>query len=181
SEDEAQKSKEDMLGAGKEIDKNPESAETQHQSSPPQKDKYTSSTAPYTKVSNTNYSSDKILKKYDDTLPFTERQLVKYLRKLLRVLFERITEDQWEKHKEEVVHYVNLKASIDDYYNENNVHRYQTNKLVEAFMSSLKKSSTTINDLYKGLEVITQLLKDITNSVKDDPAINNKIEEAYET
>nr|GEW77559.1 hypothetical protein [Tanacetum cinerariifolium] len=41
--------------------------------------------------------------------------------------------------------------------------------------------NTTIIDLHKGLEVITQLLKDIKNSVKDDPAINKKIEEASET
>nr|GEV55508.1 retrovirus-related Pol polyprotein from transposon TNT 1-94 [Tanacetum cinerariifolium]GEV76571.1 retrovirus-related Pol polyprotein from transposon TNT 1-94 [Tanacetum cinerariifolium] len=57
----------------------------------------------------------------------------------------------------------------------------QTDKLVEASMSSLEKSSTTINDLYKGMKVITQLLKDITDSVKDDPAINKKIKEASET
>nr|GEV92818.1 hypothetical protein [Tanacetum cinerariifolium] len=57
----------------------------------------------------------------------------------------------------------------------------QIDQLVEDSMSSLEKSSSTINDFYKGLEVITQLLKDITNSVKDDPAINKKIEEAFET
>nr|GEY20123.1 ribonuclease H-like domain-containing protein [Tanacetum cinerariifolium] len=107
--------------------------------------------------------------------------LVEYLRKVSRVLFERITKDQWEKHEEAVVHYVNLKASIDDYYNENITHIDQTNQLVEASMSSLEKSSSTINDLYKGLEVITQLLQDIINSVKDNPATNKKIEEASET
>nr|GEZ54857.1 hypothetical protein [Tanacetum cinerariifolium] len=57
----------------------------------------------------------------------------------------------------------------------------QTDKLVEASMCSFEKGSTTINDLYKGLEIITQLLKDITNSVKDDPATNKKIKEAPET
>nr|GFA18819.1 hypothetical protein [Tanacetum cinerariifolium] len=78
-------------------------------------------------------------------------------------------------------HYVNLKASIDDYYNKNIAHRDQTDQLVEASMSSFEKCSTTITDLYKGLEVITQLLKDIKRSVKDDPATNKKIEEASET
>nr|GEY13265.1 hypothetical protein [Tanacetum cinerariifolium] len=57
----------------------------------------------------------------------------------------------------------------------------QTNQLVEASMSSFEKSNTTITDLYKGLEVITQLLKDIKNSVKDDLATNKKIEEASKT
>nr|GEX51832.1 hypothetical protein [Tanacetum cinerariifolium] len=139
--DEAQESKEDILGAGEEMDDNPLSNETQHQSSPPKEDKPTSSTAPHTEASDTDSSSDTILKKYDNTLPLTERQLVKYLRKVL----------------------------------------YQTDNLVEASMSSLEKSSSIINDLYKGLEVITQLLKEITNSVKDDPATNKKIKKASET
>ncbi|GJT46377.1 hypothetical protein Tco_0955092 [Tanacetum coccineum] len=84
-----------------------------------------------------------------------------------RVLFHRITKDNWEKHEEVVVHYVNLKASIDDYYEENIAHRDQTGKLVKASMSSFDKSNTTITDLYKGLNVITELLKDIHNVVKD--------------
>nr|GEX51834.1 hypothetical protein [Tanacetum cinerariifolium] len=158
NEDEAQESKEDILGAGEEMDDNPLSSETQHQSSPPKEDKPTSSTAPHTEASDTDSSSDTILKKYDNTLPLTERQLVKYLRKVLRMLFERIVDDHWEKHEEAL-----------------------TDNLVEASMSSLKKSSSTINDLYKGLEVITQLLKEITNSVKDDPATNKKIKETSET
>nr|GEV96498.1 retrovirus-related Pol polyprotein from transposon TNT 1-94 [Tanacetum cinerariifolium] len=86
-----------------------------------------------------------------------------------------------EKHEEAAVHYVNLKASIDDYYNENIAHKDQTDQMVEASMSSFEKSRSTINDLYKGLEVITQLLKDITNSIKNNPATNKKIEEAFET
>nr|GEV03425.1 retrovirus-related Pol polyprotein from transposon TNT 1-94 [Tanacetum cinerariifolium] len=59
--------------------------------------------------------------------------------------------------------------------------RDQTNKLVEASMSSLNKSSTTFSDLYRGLNVITQLLKEISNTVKDDPAIKQKINEATKT
>nr|GEY75152.1 hypothetical protein [Tanacetum cinerariifolium] len=75
----------------------------------------------------------------------------------------------------EVVHYENLKAFIDDYYNENIAHKDQIDQLVEASMRSFEKSSTIITDLYKGLEVITQLLKDIKNLVKDDSATNKKI------
>nr|GEX27075.1 hypothetical protein [Tanacetum cinerariifolium] len=87
-----------------------------------------------------------------DTPP--PKQLIKYLRKMLRVLFSKITENQWEQHKEAI-----------------------TDKLIEASMSSLEKSSTTISDLYKGLDVITQLLKDINNAIKDDPTTNKKIDE----
>nr|GEZ65348.1 hypothetical protein [Tanacetum cinerariifolium] len=54
---------EDILGAGEEMDDNPQSAEIQHRSSPPQEDKPTSSTAPHTEAFDTDSSSNKILKK----------------------------------------------------------------------------------------------------------------------
>ncbi|GJR03390.1 hypothetical protein Tco_0526374 [Tanacetum coccineum] len=101
------------------------------------------------------------------------------LRKMSRVLFNRITEKQWKHHKEAAVLYADLKASIDQY--ENITYRDQTGKLVEASMSSLDRSSTSISDLYKGLNAITQLLKDISNVIKDDPATNQKINEATKT
>ncbi|GJV09617.1 hypothetical protein Tco_1351158 [Tanacetum coccineum] len=164
SDDEAQESKEDILGAGEEMDKEPQAAsiaETHHQSPPPQADKPQSSHAPSIEASDTDSSCDHILKKYDNTLPLTERQLVKYLRKVSNALFARLTEDNWENHEEVTVNYVDLKASIDEYYNENIDHRDQTDKLVEASMSSLDKSSNTISDLYKGFNIITELLKEI--------------------
>ncbi|GJT37099.1 hypothetical protein Tco_0936964 [Tanacetum coccineum] len=134
SDDEAQESENDILGA----------------------DKPQSSHAPSTKASDTNSSCDDILKKYNNTLPLTECQL--------------------EKHKEVTVNYDNLKASIDEYYDENIAHRDQTDKVVEASMSSLDKISTTISDLYKGLNIITELLKEINNAVKDDPSSVNALQ-----
>ncbi|GJY06491.1 hypothetical protein Tco_0373545 [Tanacetum coccineum] len=86
-----------------------------------------------------------------------------------------------EQHEEAAVSYADLKASIDQYYDENIAHRDQTEKLMEASMSSFDRSNTTISNLYKGLDVITHLLKDINNAVKDDPATNQKINEATET
>ncbi|GKE47626.1 hypothetical protein Tco_1478884, partial [Tanacetum coccineum] len=146
-----------------------------------QENKPTSSTALYTEASDSNSSSNDLLKKYDNTLPLTKRKLVKYLRKVSTVLFNIITEDSWEKHKEAAVNYANLKASIDDYYDENIAHIDQIDKLVEASLSSLVKSHTTTIDLYKGRNVITELLKEINNAVKDNPAMNKKISEATES
>ncbi|GJU38115.1 hypothetical protein Tco_1186469 [Tanacetum coccineum] len=71
-----------------------------------------------------------------------------------RVLFSRITKTLWEHHEEAAVSYADLKASIDTYYDENIAHRDQTDKL---------------------------LLKEINTAVKDDPAMNKKINEAIET
>nr|GEW65486.1 hypothetical protein [Tanacetum cinerariifolium] len=86
-----------------------------------------------------------------------------------------------EQHEEASVSYVDLKALVDQYYDENIAHRDQSDKLVEAFMSSLDRSSTTISNLYKSLNVITQLLKEISNTVKDNPTTNQKINEATKT
>nr|GEX09890.1 retrovirus-related Pol polyprotein from transposon TNT 1-94 [Tanacetum cinerariifolium] len=121
------------------------------------------------------------LKRFDNTLPLTERQLIKYLRKMSRVLFNRITKKQLEQHEEALVSYADLKASIEEYYEENIVHRDQTDQLIASSMSSLDKNSSSISDLYKGLHVITELFKDINNDVKDDPAINKKIDKAIKT
>nr|GEU55751.1 retrovirus-related Pol polyprotein from transposon TNT 1-94 [Tanacetum cinerariifolium] len=57
----------------------------------------------------------------------------------------------------------------------------QTDKLVESTMNTIVKSSTTIKDIYQGLNVITLLLKDINNAVKDDLTTNKKLDEAIET
>nr|GEX82193.1 hypothetical protein [Tanacetum cinerariifolium] len=57
----------------------------------------------------------------------------------------------------------------------------EIDQLVAASMSSLDKSSSSISDLYKGLNVITELLKDINNAIKDDPTTNKKIHEAIKT
>nr|GEV11569.1 putative ribonuclease H-like domain-containing protein [Tanacetum cinerariifolium] len=114
-----------------------------------------SSHAPSVEASNTDSSCDDIIKKYDNSLLLTERQLLKYIRKVSTIMFDRITEDNWEKPKEA-----------------------KTDKLVEASMISLNKSSTTYHDLYKDLNVIIKLLKEINNSIKDDPVINKKISEA---
>ncbi|GJS80076.1 hypothetical protein Tco_0729957 [Tanacetum coccineum] len=72
-------------------------------------------------------------------------------------------------------------ASDEEYYEENIAHRDQTDQLVAASMSSLEKSRSSISDLYKGLNVITELLKDINNAVKYDPATNKIIDEAIKT
>ncbi|GJU85872.1 hypothetical protein Tco_1293418 [Tanacetum coccineum] len=101
------------------------------------------------KTSDTDSSCDDILKKYDNTLPLTKRQLVKYLRKVSTVLLDKITEDSREKHQEAAVNYANLKASIDDYYDEKIAHRDQTDKLAHALKQDEKlaawgKSSTNM-------------------------------------
>ncbi|GJY59658.1 hypothetical protein Tco_0459550, partial [Tanacetum coccineum] len=72
---------------------------------------------------------------------------------------------------EAAVSYADLKASVNQYYDENIAQRDQTDKLVDASMSSLYRSSTTISDLYKGLNIVTQFLKEISNAGFDFSAL----------
>nr|GEU73984.1 copia protein [Tanacetum cinerariifolium] len=79
SDDEAQESEKDILEAGEEMNEDPQTAsiaETHHQSPPPQADKPQSSYAPSIEASDTDSSCDEILKKYDNALPLTKRQLL---------------------------------------------------------------------------------------------------------
>nr|GEV11750.1 uncharacterized mitochondrial protein AtMg00810-like [Tanacetum cinerariifolium] len=128
---------EEVLTVGDEMDEDTQADD--EVGTPPKQDQ-----PEQTPVQESTFDSSPDLKKFDNILPLTERQLIKYLRKISRL-------------------------------------QDQTDKRVESSMSSLNKSSSTTSDLYKGLEVITQLLKDITNSVKDNPATNKKIKEATKT
>ncbi|GJT55031.1 hypothetical protein Tco_0990085 [Tanacetum coccineum] len=118
------------------------------------------------------------LKKYDNILPLTERQLVKYLRKVSRVLFTRITEEQWAHHEEAVVPYADLRASIEGYYEENVDHMDRTNKVINAALNSFDKNKIARGDLLNDLNGVTETLKDIQDTVKEDHVLNKKVIEA---
>nr|GEW14713.1 hypothetical protein [Tanacetum cinerariifolium] len=85
----------------------------------------------YSSVQDTNestFDSSPNLKKINNILPLTERQLVKYLKK----------------------------DAIEGYYEENIDHREQTDKVIDAAMNSLDKNSIAkgdiLNALYRGLK-----------------------------
>ncbi|GJR52195.1 hypothetical protein Tco_1402716 [Tanacetum coccineum] len=131
--------------------------EEEHQSPPPNTDKPEPSPAQDTQESDYDSSSPE-LKKYDNILPLTQRQL----------------------HKEAAVSYAGLKASIEGYYEENVDHREQTDKLVQATMDRLDKHSTDRAKLLKALNEVIETLKFIHDAVKEDLALNKKVLEATE-
>nr|GEZ48394.1 hypothetical protein [Tanacetum cinerariifolium] len=67
------------------------------------------------------------------------QQLVKYLRKVSRVLFKIITEEQWAQHIEAAVSYADLIASIIGYYEKNVDHKEKTNKVIDVAINSPDK------------------------------------------
>nr|GFB50611.1 hypothetical protein [Tanacetum cinerariifolium] len=135
--------------------------EKEHQSSSPNKEQLESSHA---QESNSKSSCLDALRKYDNILPLTERQLVKYLINVSRVSYGKITEDQWAQHKEDAVSYADLMAFIKGYYKENVDHKDQTDKLVQAIIDCLDKISTESADLLKALNDVIKTLKSLTSS-----------------
>nr|GEX62432.1 hypothetical protein [Tanacetum cinerariifolium] len=148
---EYQSDEEEVFAAGDDMEEDTQADEEEHQSPSPNKDQPEPSHSSATQVSDFA-SSIPNLKKFDNIIPLTERKLIKYLRN----------------------------ASVAGYYEENIAHQDQTDKLVEASMSSLDRICIAISDLYVGLDIITELLKDIKNVVKDDHVLNKKVIEATE-
>ncbi|GJZ99570.1 hypothetical protein Tco_0672121 [Tanacetum coccineum] len=124
SEDElAQESdEEEVFAAGDDMEEDTQADEEEHQSPSPNKDKPEPTHTLKTQVSDSDSSSPD-LKKYDNTLPLTERQLVKYLRK----------------------------AFDKGYYEENVNHREQTDKVIDAAMNSLDKNSIARGDILNAI------------------------------
>ncbi|GJS35288.1 hypothetical protein Tco_0533670 [Tanacetum coccineum] len=91
------------------------------------------------------------------------------LRKVSRVL-NRLTEAQWTQHEEDVVSYVDLKAAIEGYYEENIDHMEQTDKVIDAAMNFLDKNNIARGDLLNALNGVTEALKAIQDAVKEDHA-----------
>ncbi|GJU70852.1 retrovirus-related pol polyprotein from transposon TNT 1-94 [Tanacetum coccineum] len=116
--------------------------------------------------------------KFDNILPLTERKLVKYHRKVSRVLFNRLSEAQWVQHEEAAVSYADLKATIEGYYEENIDHKEQTDKVIDAAMNSLDKNNITRGDILNALNEVTEALKAIQDAVKEDHVLNKKVLEA---
>nr|GEW46633.1 hypothetical protein [Tanacetum cinerariifolium] len=120
---------EEVFAARDDIEEDTQADEEEHQSPSPNKDKPEPSHTPKTQVSDSDTSSPD-LKKYDNILPLTERQLVKYLRK----------------------------ASIEGYYEEIVDHMEQTNKVIDAAMNILTKT-TLQGDILNALNKVTETSK----------------------
>ncbi|GJZ72762.1 hypothetical protein Tco_0636908 [Tanacetum coccineum] len=106
------------------------------------------------------------LKKFDNTLSLTERQLIKYLRKMSRVLFNRITEKQWELNEEASVSYADLKASIDQYYDENMLIGDMTDRGLVGSLNEFALDKSKYNTISESLQRISSNITEVLSLVK---------------
>ncbi|GKB41293.1 hypothetical protein Tco_0886235 [Tanacetum coccineum] len=81
-------------------------------------------------------------------------------------------EPSHEQHEEEAVSYADLKASIEEYYDENVAHKDQTNKMVESTMNTIEKSndpatSKKLDEAIKTFTKISTNTTEVLSLVKD--------------
>nr|GEU79038.1 hypothetical protein [Tanacetum cinerariifolium] len=121
--------------------------------------------------SDSNSFCPEALKKYDNVLPVTERQLVQYLQKVSWVLYNRLTEDQWEKHMEAAASYADLNSKIKGFHDV----AYKVHKGTKAAFSTYERLIVKFQSQYgKDAKKILGSLKVIPDAVKEDPALNKK-------
>ncbi|GKA69607.1 hypothetical protein Tco_0775671 [Tanacetum coccineum] len=130
---------EEVFEAEEDMEEDTQAEEEQHQSPPPNTDKSKPYPDQETQESESDTSSPE-LKKYDNMLPLTERQLVKSC----------------------------CLASIEGYYEENLDHKEQSDKVINASMNSLDKNIIARGDLINALNEVTKTLKAIQDVVKED-------------
>ncbi|GJX86586.1 hypothetical protein Tco_0337360 [Tanacetum coccineum] len=113
--------------------------------------------------SDSDSSCPEALKKYDNVLPLTERQLVQYLQKVSRVLYNRLIEDQWEKHEESAASYADLKSKIEGFHDA----AYKVHKGTKAAFSTYEKLIVKFQAQYgKDAEKILGSLKRLKSLVE---------------
>lgn len=95
-------SDEEVFAMGEDLDTDAQNTKHEHQASPSKPERLEDSPfhgsdalASYSS-SDSSTSISEYLRKYDDVVPLTERQFVKFLRKSNTALFNEITKKQWK-------------------------------------------------------------------------------------
>ncbi|GKC52888.1 hypothetical protein Tco_1075633 [Tanacetum coccineum] len=113
-------------------------------------------------------------------IPKIHRETYKSLENDEDEVFAVVDDMEEDTQAEASVSYVDLKASIKGYYEENVYHRDQTNKVINAAMNSFDKNNIARGDLLNALNGVTETLKAIQDAVKEDLVLNKKVLEATE-
>ncbi|GJV95328.1 hypothetical protein Tco_1546905 [Tanacetum coccineum] len=167
--------KDDVLEDGEEMDDDIPPTKEEAQSPPlNQKQPESSHAQEQFDESDSEPSCLAVLKKYDNILPLTERQL--------------------DRHEEVAASYVDLRAYIEDYYDENVDHKDQTKKLVKETLMTLDNISLTklinnaklsglltkLEGFQSSLNTLSTQCASISESLKEDPEFNQRLLQAAE-
>ena len=161
---------EDLFEAGEEMDTEEPLTESTPQPSP------TRDPSPTPEGDATQQSPSLLgsLEKYDDILPLTERQLVKFLRRSTQTLYNELTDELEEHHWEAAASYALLKESIEEYADD-------IREQEAAHNHNNASVFTRLNDFTTLLQKMEKSIATIQDAVKDDPELTKKLLQASET
>lgn len=110
----------------------------------------------------------------DDQAPLTEKAFTNFIKKMTNVLYRGVTDEVFDMHTEQAVHYHLLKDAVEEY---NDDVREQNSTVSH----SLTQMASRINLFLESLKELTTGVKSVQESVKDDPELNRKLLQASET
>ncbi|GJZ87530.1 hypothetical protein Tco_0659140 [Tanacetum coccineum] len=159
-----EESKDHVFEAGDEMDEDIHHTDEEETQSPsPTKEQPESSHAQEIGELDSDSSRPEVLKKYDNVLPLTERKLVKYLQNVSQTLYNRLTKDQWEKHKEAAASYADLKSKIEGFHDP----AYKVHKGTEAAFSTYEKLPN-LGPRLTSIESTQSVLRSEISSLRQD-------------
>ncbi|GKD62163.1 hypothetical protein Tco_1299672 [Tanacetum coccineum] len=78
-------------------------------------------------------------KVFDNNVPTTKRILARNLQNFSSFLYAQLFEDNWVKHEEAAASYADLRVVVEEYAEENEEHRTQTDKAIDSVMECVEK------------------------------------------
>nr|GEX42443.1 hypothetical protein [Tanacetum cinerariifolium] len=143
---------------------------TEHRSPSPTKDDLESSKSKkFVDASNSESSlCFETFKPFDNYMPISERQLVRNLQNISKVLYAQVVEDNWVNHKEADASYANLRAVVEGFATnaDNNWNHY--NITINSVMGTIDQiNGARIEEkttFLKALSIVSETLEANTNA-----------------
>lgn len=110
----------------------------------------------------------------DDQAPLTGKFFTKFIKKATNALFRGVTDQVFDMHTEQAVHYFNLKDAVEDFNDDVREQNASVSFSLTQMVSHLNKFLESLNKLNTGVQSIQE-------SVKDDPELTKKLLQASET
>ena len=110
----------------------------------------------------------------DDQAPLTEKFFTKFIKKATNALFRGVTDQVFDMHTEQAVHYFDLKDAVEEYNDDVREQNASVSFSMTHMVSHLNKFLESLNKLNTGVQSIQE-------SVKDDPELTRKLLQASET
>ena len=110
----------------------------------------------------------------DDQAPLTVKTFTKFIKKITNILYRGITDEVFDMHTEQAVHFHNLKDAVEDFDEDVREQNSSVNHSLTQMITRLNQFLITLNQLNVGVQSVQE-------SVKDDPELTRKLLQASET